>query len=172
MRQAELYSPAIGAAGNVLVYGHYGRPVLVFPAEGGSARDWDHQGMVHALGGLLEAGRCKLYCVDAFDSGERWRYESWVIDQVAPFIHADQGGPQDILATGSSTSSSGARTCSPPPSACPATTTSGSPARCPGSTATTSTGSARARASCSSAARACGRTPRARSRARSASPAC
>ena len=37
MRHAELYSPAIGAAGTVLVYGHYGRPVLVFPAEGGSA---------------------------------------------------------------------------------------------------------------------------------------
>ena len=27
----ELYSPAIGAAGHVLSYGHYGRPVLVFP---------------------------------------------------------------------------------------------------------------------------------------------
>lgn len=102
MRHAELYSPAIGANGNVVVYGHYGRPVLVFPAEGGSAWDWDHQGMVHALGSLLEAGRCKLYCVDAFDSGERWRYESWVIDQVAPFIHSDQGGSQDILTTGCS----------------------------------------------------------------------
>ena len=44
VRHAELYSPAIGAAGNVLVYGHYGRPVLVFPAEGGSAVDWDSQG--------------------------------------------------------------------------------------------------------------------------------
>ena len=92
MRHAELYSPAIGASGNVLVYGHYGRPVLVFPAEGGSAHDWDHQGMVHELGGLLEAGRCKLYCVDAFDSGDRGHYESWIIDQVAPFIHDDMGG--------------------------------------------------------------------------------
>ena len=71
MKHTELYSPAIGAAGNVFVYGHYGRPVLVFPAEGGSAVDWDSQGMVHAVGGLLEAGRCKLYCVDAFDSGDR-----------------------------------------------------------------------------------------------------
>jgi esterase/lipase superfamily enzyme len=74
--------------------------VLVFPAEGGSAHDWDGQGVVHALGGLLEAGRCKLYCVDAFDSGDRGQYESWIIDQVAPFIHDDLGGPQDILTTG------------------------------------------------------------------------
>ena len=47
--------------------------------------------MVHAVGGLLEGGRCKLYCVDAFDSGDRGAYESWVIDQVAPFIHEDLG---------------------------------------------------------------------------------
>ena len=33
----ELYSPAIGAAGTVVAYGHYGRPVLAFPSEGGRA---------------------------------------------------------------------------------------------------------------------------------------
>ena len=29
----ELYSPAIGANGTVAAFGHYGRPVLAFPAE-------------------------------------------------------------------------------------------------------------------------------------------
>ena len=115
-RHAELYSPAIGAAGNVVVYGHYGRPVLAFPAERGRAWDLQDQGMIDAVGGLLEAGRVKLYCVDAFDA-ESWshgwlpleerarqheRYESWIVDQVVPFIHDDLGGPQDIVATGCS----------------------------------------------------------------------
>jgi esterase/lipase superfamily enzyme len=99
---ASLYSPAIGADGNVVVHGHYGRPVLVFPSEGGSAWDFESNGMLGAVGGLVEAGRVKLYCVDAFDSGERWRYESWIIDQVAPFIQHDVGGTQDILTTGCS----------------------------------------------------------------------
>jgi esterase/lipase superfamily enzyme len=98
----QLHSPAIGGAGNVVIHGHYGRPVLVFPSERGSAWDFENNGMVAAVGGLLEAGRVKLYCVDAFDSGERWRYESWILDQVVPFIHEDLGGPQDILATGCS----------------------------------------------------------------------
>ena len=31
----ELYSPAIGASGAVAGFGHYGRPVLAFPSEGG-----------------------------------------------------------------------------------------------------------------------------------------
>jgi esterase/lipase superfamily enzyme len=97
-----LYSPAIEAEGNVLVHGHYGRPVLVFPSEGGSAWDFESNGMLAAVGGLVEAGRVKVYCVDAFDSGERWRYESWILDQVVPFVHHDMGGRQDILATGCS----------------------------------------------------------------------
>ena len=98
----QLYAPAIGANGNVVVHGHYGRPVLVFPSEGGSAWDFESNGMLGAVGDLVEAGRAKIYCVDAFDSGERWRYESWILDQVVPFIHHDLGGPQDILATGCS----------------------------------------------------------------------
>jgi esterase/lipase superfamily enzyme len=98
----QLHSPAIGGSGNVVIHGHYGRPVLVFPSESGSAWDYENNGMVGAVGGLVEAGRVKLYCVDAFDSGERWRYESWILDQVVPFIHEDLGAPQDILATGCS----------------------------------------------------------------------
>ena len=102
MSHHRLYSHAIGADGNVVVHGHYGRPVLVFPAEGGSAWDYESNGMVAAVGDLVAAGRVKLYCVDAFDSGDRSGYESWIIDEVVPFIHHDVGGAQDIVATGCS----------------------------------------------------------------------
>ena len=112
MSAHELYSPAIGAAGTVVSYGHYGRAVLAFPAERGRAWDWQDQGMIDAVGGLLEAGRVKLYCVDAFDAAswsneslpveerarQHGRYESWILDQVVPFIHADTGG--EILTAG------------------------------------------------------------------------
>jgi esterase/lipase superfamily enzyme len=97
-----LHAPAVGADGNVVIHGHYGRPVLVFPSEGGNAWDFENNGMLAAVGDVVEAGRAKVYCVDAFDSGERWRYESWIIDQVVPFIHDDLGGAQDILVTGCS----------------------------------------------------------------------
>jgi esterase/lipase superfamily enzyme len=98
----QLHSSAIGAAGNVVIHGHYGRPVLVFPSEGGNAWDFEGNGMLGAVSGLVEAGRAKVYCVDAFDSGDRSLYESWILDQVVPFIHDDLGGPQDIVATGCS----------------------------------------------------------------------
>ena len=108
----ELYSHAIGAAGVVVSYGHYGRPLLAFPSEGGRAYDWQDNGMIDAIGDLLEAGRVKLYCVSSFDS-ESWsnqsipleqrarehgRYESWILDEVVPFIQHDTGG--EIMTAG------------------------------------------------------------------------
>ena len=71
MRAVELYSPAIGAAATVAIYGHWGRPVLVFPSEQGRAVDFANNGMVDAVAPLLEAGRVKLYCVDSYD-GQTW----------------------------------------------------------------------------------------------------
>ena len=75
----ELYSPAIGTAGTVAVFGHYGRPLLAFPSESGKAYDWRDMGMIGAVESLIDDGRVKVYCVDSFDAaswGEppaRWR---------------------------------------------------------------------------------------------------
>ena len=113
----ELHSPAIGQAGTVIGYGHYGRPVLVFPSERGHPRDFASNGMVGAVEDLIEAGRVKLYCVDSYD-GSSWAardlpleerarhhgaYESWIVDQVVPHIVLDcGGGPVEIMTTGCS----------------------------------------------------------------------
>jgi esterase/lipase superfamily enzyme len=115
-RVVDLWSPAIGATGTLIVYGHWGRPVLVFPSENGKAGDFASNGMVDAVADLVQAGRVKLYCVGSYD-GHSWSnrsipleerarrhgaYESWIVDQVVPFIHADCGGALDVLTTGAS----------------------------------------------------------------------
>ena len=38
---AVLWSEAIGSSGTVIRYGHWGRPVLVFPSEQGQAGDFE-----------------------------------------------------------------------------------------------------------------------------------
>ena len=68
--------------------------------------------MVHALAGLINGGRVKLYCVDAADE-YTWRaddvpieerarrhgeYEAWVNGVVAPWIHADTNGGEIVVA--------------------------------------------------------------------------
>jgi esterase/lipase superfamily enzyme len=102
--------------GNVLVYGHYGRPLLVFPSEQGPAWQYEERGMIEAIGELLDAGRVKVYCVDSWDAGtwhdrglpleERARrhdvYERWLLERVVSFIHDDLGSPQEIVLTGAS----------------------------------------------------------------------
>jgi esterase/lipase superfamily enzyme len=112
----DLPSPATGGAGTVVRYGHWGRPVLVFPSEQGRAWDFANNGMVDAVGSLLEAGRAKLYCVDSHDgaswsaadkpmedrAAEHTKYEQWITEAVVPFIRADSGGDGDILTTGAS----------------------------------------------------------------------
>src|ERR1700753_4224461 len=64
----ELWSDAIGSAASVIRYGHWGRPVLVFPTSRGRAVDFENFGMVGAVADLIDAGRLKLYCVDSYDA--------------------------------------------------------------------------------------------------------
>jgi esterase/lipase superfamily enzyme len=100
----------------VAAYGHYGRPLLAFPAERGDAGEFERRGMVGAIGELLAAGRVKLYCVDSFD-GESWSdssvpleerarrhqfYENWILHEVVPFIHHDCSGANEVLVCGCS----------------------------------------------------------------------
>jgi esterase/lipase superfamily enzyme len=113
-REIRLFAPAIGGEGTVFAYGHYGRPLLAFPSEQGPAWQYEERGMTDVIGGLLDAGRVKLYCVESYDSAswhdaslpleERARrhgaYEDWIVDNVAPWISEDCGGRHDIAVTG------------------------------------------------------------------------
>jgi esterase/lipase superfamily enzyme len=100
----------------VVAYGHYGRPLLAFPAERGDAGEFERRGMVAAIGDLLAAGRVKLYCVDSFD-GESWSnrsipleerarrhqvYENWIVHEVVAFIHHDCAGANEMIVCGCS----------------------------------------------------------------------
>lgn len=102
--------------GQLIAYGHYGRPLLVFPSEQGRAWDFENNGMLGAVAGLVDAGRVKLYCVDSGDAQtwsdrsvpteERARrhagYEQWVLDAVVPWIAGDCGGATEIATFGCS----------------------------------------------------------------------
>jgi len=114
--QVELAAPGLDRPGTVIRYGHFGRPVLVFPSEQGRAWDYENNGMVDAVADLVEAGRVKLYCVDSYDhvswsdrsiqlelrARRHELYESWIVNQVVPTIGVDSPGVSDIITTGCS----------------------------------------------------------------------
>jgi esterase/lipase superfamily enzyme len=115
-RHLSLHAPLVGADLDLIAYGHFGRPLLVFPSQQGHAWDYENNGMIDAVADLIEAGRVKVYCVDSLDSltwqaddvplEERARrhgaYEDWIVNHVAPWIHEDCGGPTEIMLTGCS----------------------------------------------------------------------
>jgi esterase/lipase superfamily enzyme len=101
--------------GQVLAYGHYGRPVIAFPSENGEPYDWEDRGMIDALSPALDEGRLKLYCIPSFDRDSWTRndlqledraqrhghYEWWVLTRLVPFVQADSHA-HEIVVTGAS----------------------------------------------------------------------
>jgi len=94
------YSGRLGRDMELLVFGHGGVPVLVFPTSGGRFYEFEDRGMVAALGGKIDAGQVQLYCVDSVDMESwynrnvppRWRiarhvqYEDYLIHEVVPLV--------------------------------------------------------------------------------------
>jgi esterase/lipase superfamily enzyme len=110
-----LHSWAVGDA-NLLAYGHYGRPMIWFPSDGGRAFDFENNGLLDSVRHLLDEGRIKIYAIDSFDGGswrrndlpmesrarEHQRFEDFLLNDVVPLIYSDCGGPVEIMLNGQS----------------------------------------------------------------------
>ena len=62
----------------LLVFGHAGARVLVFPTRQGRFYDYENWGLVGALSGPISQGLLQLFCVDSIDS------ESLYCDKIHP----------------------------------------------------------------------------------------
>ncbi len=101
----EWRSERLGRSMELLVFGHGGLPVLVFPTSGGRFFDFEDRGMTAALADRLDAGAVQLFCVDSVDR-ESWynrrvtpvrrvqrhqQYEAYLLAEVAPLIRQKNG---------------------------------------------------------------------------------
>jgi esterase/lipase superfamily enzyme len=99
----------------LLVFGHAGAKVLVFPTRRGRFYEFENMGMVRTLKDKIEQGHLQLYCVDSVDiesfycnwahpSGRIKRhiaFEDYILKEVLPFMN--RKNPHDcIIAHGSS----------------------------------------------------------------------
>ncbi len=88
-------SDRLPAAARVARWGHYGRPVLVFPTAGGDFEEVERHGLVAALAPLIDAGRIKVYSIDSV-AGRHWiekrhapQYSSRVQNLFDAFIYQE-----------------------------------------------------------------------------------
>ncbi len=67
-----------GRAFEMLVFGHAGWPVILFPTSQVRYYEYKDFRLVEAAASLVDAGRVKLYCPDGIDA------ESWYNDRIHP----------------------------------------------------------------------------------------
>jgi esterase/lipase superfamily enzyme len=104
------YSPRLGRGMELLVFGHAGAKVLVFPTRDGRFWEYEQLGLVASLSHKIQAGQLQLFCVDAIygeslynrRSDPRWRirrqiqFEDYLLHEVMPLMAAKNGHPCTI----------------------------------------------------------------------------
>jgi esterase/lipase superfamily enzyme len=109
------FSPILGHDMELKVYGYYGKPVLVLPAQGGSFHEFEDFGMIDNLASFIEAGQIKIFTVNSLD-GQTWSnwdahpadralrhqdYDRYIVEEVVPFMRRHSGDTeQKFLTTG------------------------------------------------------------------------
>ena len=109
------FSPQLGREMELLVFGHAGMPMIVFPTSMGRFFDYENRKMIDAVGGKYENGELQAFCVDSVDA-ESWynrsvhpsqraarhvQYDQYLVDEVVPFVRA-RNASQELTVTGCS----------------------------------------------------------------------
>ena len=94
------YSHCLNRDMEFKVYGHGGKPILVFPAQNGRFYDFENFNMVYSIEHLINSGKVQLFCCDSIDK-ESWSdifgdkrhriymHEQWyyyIVDELVPRI--------------------------------------------------------------------------------------
>ena len=111
------YSPHIEQNVQLVRWGHFGTPVILFPTAGGDAEEVERFHLIRALEPLLEAGRIKVYSTDSV-AGKAWfsgehsgeycsklqnLFDSFIYEEVTAAIRKDcESESIDIIAAGAS----------------------------------------------------------------------
>ena len=98
-------------------WGHFGTPVLLFPTAGGDAEEVERFHLVGVLEELIDAGRIKVYSTDSI-AGRTWfegkhsaefcslvqtRFHDFIYREVVPAIRADCASDEiEIITAGAS----------------------------------------------------------------------
>jgi esterase/lipase superfamily enzyme len=95
-------SDRVGRDMGIVVYGHWGPPLMAFPTTGGDEWEYERQGLIGAIAGAIDAGRVKVFCVNtnhrdsfgnagahpAHRSSMQARYDAYVRHEVVPFVRS------------------------------------------------------------------------------------
>lgn len=91
------FSPHLGRDMELLVFGHAGARMLVFPTRDGRFFDYENWGLVHALRAPLEDGRIQLFCLDSVDRESLYCFGCHPQDRIARHLHYEAYVLDEVL---------------------------------------------------------------------------
>lgn len=110
-------SPRLDQEVQLVRWGHYGTPVLLYPTAGGDAEEVERFHLIGAIGSLIDAGRIKVYSTDSI-AGRTWisgehsgeycsrvqnLFDAFIYKEVVPAIRNDcKSDDVEVIATGAS----------------------------------------------------------------------
>lgn len=111
------HSERLEQAVQLVRWGHYGTPVLLFPTAGGDAEEVERFHLIRMLEPLIDEGRIKVYSIDSI-AGRTWIsgehsaefcsrvqnvFDDFIYREITPAIRSDCGaGDIEVIATGAS----------------------------------------------------------------------
>lgn len=108
-------SSRLGREMEMLVFGHAGLPVVVFPTSAARFYEFEDNGMIGSLAEKIDGGNLQVFCVDSIDA-ESWydhrihprlriarhmQYEEYILHEVVKTIRRRNAHPR-LVATGCS----------------------------------------------------------------------
>jgi esterase/lipase superfamily enzyme len=107
------YSPNLGKEMPIVIYGHNGPGLLMFPSAAADYLEYERFYLIDSVKHHLEAGRIKGFSIDSINS-ESWlndkmqprekairhqQYNKYIVEEVYPFIKENMGGEKPLLYT-------------------------------------------------------------------------
>lgn len=107
------HSPRLNKHMEIVTYGHYGFPLLLFPTAAADYLEYERFQLIDAIAGQIESGKVKVFSINSINQ-ESWlnremptrdkalrqaQYNEYIVNEVVPYIwHSCQGQPGIIPA--------------------------------------------------------------------------
>lgn len=110
------YSPSLSKDMEIVVYGHYGMPLLMFPTAGADFLEYERFQMIDSIAWFINEGKFKVFSISSINN-ESWlnnsihpphksirhgQYNQYVIEEVVSFIYNNCQSHLPIITTGAS----------------------------------------------------------------------
>lgn len=110
------WSPNLNKEMEIVVYGHYGFALLMFPTAAADFLEYERFMLIDQFSSLIDEGKLKAFSINSINN-ESWlnnnmhpahkairhqQFNRYVLEEVVPFIHSHSKGLVPIYTTGAS----------------------------------------------------------------------